>query len=284
MPRPGGDLVVPVLDDSIAFAVPASDGAATELVTYVYDAAAVCCRASATTSPKMSTASRSPIATPRGEPSPATRAAACRSRPCRRCAGSISVSLCAAAPRPPPPHGRCRCGARRRRTAERGGERGFALLAALLIAGIALVATAALVAAALSSASIAADDDAAVPGRRRRQRSVTDALQRLRWGWLSPAASSLPATFGPLGFGGRVHGDGRAALGRRPPAAHRCVVAGRSPAAAGAAACRIDSVRCLGGSARQTVHVVALSTTADALPRGLVGGGRPAPLFGRRSS
>ncbi len=157
-----------------------------------------------------------------------------------------------------------------RRTAERGGERGFALLAALLIAGIALVATAALVAAALSSASIAADDDAAVRAADAADAGVTDALQRLRWGWLSPAASSLPATFGPLGLSGATYTVTVAPLSAADLLPRIDASSPVDPAAAGAAACRIDSVG-VWGSARQTVHVVALST-ADALPRGLVVG------------
>ncbi len=157
-----------------------------------------------------------------------------------------------------------------RRAAGRGGERGFALLAALLIAAIALLATAALVAAALSSASIAADDDAAVRAADAAAAGVADALQRLRWGWLSPAASSLPASFGPLGLSGATYTVTVAPLSAADLVPRIDASSPVDPAAADAAACRIDSVG-VWGPARRTVHVVALST-ADALPRGLVVG------------
>lgn len=125
-------------------------------------------------------------------------------------------------------------------------------------------------AAALSAASITADDDAAVRAADAAAAGVADALQRLRWGWLSPAASSLPASFGPLGLSGATYTVTVAPLSAADLVPTLDASSPVDPAAAGVAACRIDSVG-VWGPARRTVHVVALST-ADALPRGLVVG------------
>ena len=149
-----------------------------------------------------------------------------------------------------------------------GGERGFALLAALLIAAIALLATAALVAAALSSASISGDDSAAARASDAAAAGVADALQRLRWGWLSPDA--LPASFGPLDLSGAAYSVTAAPLSGADLAPRFDDSSPLDPATPGVASCRIDSLG-VWGRARRTVHVVALATP-DALPRGLVVG------------
>lgn len=150
----------------------------------------------------------------------------------------------------------------------RRGEQGFALLAALLIAAIALLATAALVAAALSSGAISADDATAARAADAAAAGVADALQRLRWGWLTPNAPSLPATFGPLDLSGAEYTVTVAPLSAADPAPRLDASSPVDPAAPGVTACRID---CTGacGWARRVVHVVALCTP-DGLPRGLV--------------
>jgi len=154
--------------------------------------------------------------------------------------------------------------------APRGGERGFALLAALLIAAIGLLATASLLAAALSSASISADDSAAARASDAAAAGVADALQRLRWGWLSPDASSLPASFGPVDLAGASYTVTVAPLSGADLEPRLDDSSPLAVAAAGVVACRVDSLGAW-GRARRTVHVVALATP-DALPRGLVVG------------
>ena len=154
--------------------------------------------------------------------------------------------------------------------ARRGGEQGFALLAALLIAAIGLLATGALVATALSSASIAADDCATARASDAAAAGVADALQRLRWGWLTPVASSLPASFGPLNLLGAAYSVTIAPLSAADLVPRFDDSSPIGPEAPGVAVCRIDAVG-VWGRARRTVHVVALSTP-DALPRGLVVG------------
>ena len=149
-------------------------------------------------------------------------------------------------------------------------ERGFALLAALLVAAIALLATAALVAAALSSASISADDNAAARASDAAAAGVADALQRLRWGWLSPDASSLPASFGPLDLAGAAYTVTVGPLSMADLAPRFGDSSPLDLTTPGVASCRIDSLG-VWGRARRTVHVVAL-VTPDALPRGLVVG------------
>ena len=188
-----------------------------------------------------------------------------------------------------PGGGQPRAGARRRRLPSGrpglragahprplGGERGFALLAALLIASIALLATASLVAAALSSASISADDALAGAGRRRSPAPA----------WPTPSSVCAGAgcprprrrcrrASGRLRRRRHLHGDGGGAFGRRPRAAsRRRLRRSRPPTRRGRLPHRSDGRR--GDTARRTVHVIALSTP-DALPRGLVVGGRRRP-------
>jgi hypothetical protein len=152
----------------------------------------------------------------------------------------------------------------------RCGQQGFALLAALLIASIALLATTSLVALALSSASSSTDDASSARAADLARTGVADALQRLRWGWARLGAASLSASFGPVAADGgsyTVTIQALSASDPRPPLDKACAVAPSDP---DMAACRIESTGAW-GQARRTVSVTALSSP-DALPRGLVVG------------
>jgi hypothetical protein len=154
--------------------------------------------------------------------------------------------------------------------ARRRGERGFALLAALLVASIAALSIATLVAVVLSSAAIAADDAAAARAADAARAGVTDALQRLRWGWLAPGAAQSPTRFGPLACG-----DGSYTVAVSLPAGGDLVPrlgAGAALTAAdpGVAVCRVDATGVCGHVSR-TLHAMVL-VTPDGLPRGLVVG------------
>ena len=156
------------------------------------------------------------------------------------------------------------------RRARRGGERGFALLAALLIASIALLCTATLVSVTLSATAIAADDAAAAQAADAARAGVTDALERLRWGWLGAGATTLPASFGPIACGGGAYSVVVSA-----PAGGDLVPRLSAGAALGAAdpgisACRVQATGVCGHASR-TLRVMVL-VTPDGLPRGLVVG------------
>ncbi len=158
-----------------------------------------------------------------------------------------------------------------RRGPHAGGEQGFALLAALLIASIALLATATLAAAALSSSAISADDAASSRAADAADAGVADALDRLRWGWLRLDASSLPAALACVEFAGGSYSvtlEQLSGTDLQPRLDASSPVSSDDPAVA---ACRIDSTG-VWGPARRVVHVIVLSTP-DGLPRGLVVGG-----------
>lgn len=157
-----------------------------------------------------------------------------------------------------------------RRGGPAGGEQGFALLAALLIATIALLSTATLVAAALSSTSISADDAASTRAADTAQAGVADALERLRWGWLRLDRSSLPAALGPVEFAGGSYTVALVALSGADLAPRLDPSSPVSPDDPAVLACRIDSTG-VWGHARRVFHVVVLSTP-DGLPRGLLVG------------
>ena len=158
-----------------------------------------------------------------------------------------------------------------RRVAHRGGEQGYALLAALLIISIALLSSATLVVAVLSSTAIATDDAASARAADVADAGVADALDRLRWGWcpLDPAAPSVSLSHVAYAGGSYTvtvttlpnEDDSSALLDSASP------VGSDDP---GVIACSIDASG-VWGQARRTVHVVALATP-DGLPRGLVVG------------
>ena len=158
-----------------------------------------------------------------------------------------------------------------RRGARAGGQPGYALQAALLIAAIALLATAALVAAALSTTAISTDDSASARAADAADAGVADALERLRWGWVAFAPASLPVGLGPVGFAGGSYSVTVAALSAADLPPRLDPSSPVSPDDPAVVACRIDSTG-VWGQARRVVHVVVLSTP-DGLPRGLVVGG-----------
>ncbi|MGZ4198590.1 MAG: hypothetical protein ACXVP1_00210 [Thermoleophilia bacterium] len=152
-----------------------------------------------------------------------------------------------------------------------GGEWGFALLAALLIATIALLATATLVAAVLSSASISSDDTASTRAADAAEAGVADALERLRWGWLLAGPSSLPAVLPPVEFGGGSYSVTVVACAGSDLVPHLDPSSPLAPDDPAVTTCRIDSTG-VWRQARRVLHVVVLATP-DGLPRGLVVGG-----------
>ena len=141
--------------------------------------------------------------------------------------------------------------------------------AALLIAAIALLATATLVAAALSTTAISTDDAASARAADAADAGVADALERLRWGWLRPDPSSLPASLGPVDFGGGWSSVDLAVLSAAdlPPRLDSGRPSVPTPGADGVSH-RLDR-RMGAGTARR--HIVVLSTPGG-LPRGLVVG------------
>ncbi len=150
----------------------------------------------------------------------------------------------------------------------RGGEQGFALLAALLVASIAALATATLVAVTLSAAAIAADDGAAGRADDAARTGVTDALERLRWGWLTADAASLPARYGPVACDGGSYSvvvSSPASDDLLPQLGPAAALGAADP---GVAVCRIDATGVCGQASR-TIRAMAL-ITPDGLPRGLV--------------
>ena len=157
----------------------------------------------------------------------------------------------------------------RGRPASRGSQ-GFALLAALLIASIALLATASLVALTLSNTSIAADDAASSRAADLARAGVSDALERLRWGWLRCGPASSSSRFGPVESAGgsyRVTVEPLSAGDATPRLDASSAVAPSDPQVA---AVRITATGSW-GRARRVAQVAALCTP-DGLARGLVVG------------
>ena len=150
------------------------------------------------------------------------------------------------------------------------GERGYALLAALLITAIALLASATLVAAALSGTSIAADDAASARAADAADAGLADALDRLRWGWCALDPAAAPVSLSRVSYAGGSYTATVTMLAGSGSAALLDSASPVGPDDPGVIVCAIDSCG-VWGRARRTVHVVALATP-DGLPRGLVVG------------